>query len=118
MLKGPSPGEPSPPRMQVPTHLMVQDSAFLDLGRWILGLVQSLDESCWGMLDSVSASCGASMAMAEAEAITAAANSPAVVVAILLLFGRHWQLVFFLLVLVHARLQKPGFWISIVFLNI
>jgi len=41
-------------------------------------------ESCWGMLDSVSASWGASMAAAEAEAITtAAANKPVVVVAML-----------------------------------
>lgn len=35
-FKGPSPGEPAPPRMHVPTHLIVHDSAFLDLGRWIL----------------------------------------------------------------------------------
>lgn len=35
-LRGPSPGEPAPPRMHVPTHFAVHDSAFLDLGRWIL----------------------------------------------------------------------------------
>lgn len=35
-LNGPSPGEPAPPLMHVVTHLTVHDSAFLDLGRWIL----------------------------------------------------------------------------------
>ena len=77
MLKGPSPGEPSPPLMQVVRHLTVHDSAFLDLGRWILGFLQSLadahsPESVWGMLDSVSESWGTSAAPA-AEIITAAA---------------------------------------------
>lgn len=58
MFRGPSPGDPSPPRMQVPTHLIVHDSAFLDFGRWILAFLQSLGcahspESVCGMLDSV-----------------------------------------------------------------
>lgn len=61
ILKGPSPGEPSPPLMQVATHLIVHVSAFLDFGRWILGFLQSLadehsPESVGGMLDSVSES--------------------------------------------------------------
>ena len=63
--------------MQVVTHLVVHDSAFLDFGRWILGFLQSLvdahcPESVWGMLDSVSESGGTSAAPA-AETITAAA---------------------------------------------
>ena len=36
MLRGPSPGAPPPPLMQVPTHLRVHDSAFAELGFWIL----------------------------------------------------------------------------------
>lgn len=61
MLRG-----PSSPRMQVLTHLMVQDSAFLDLGLWILPFfLQSpwpcCDEHCppdsvCGMFDRVSSS--------------------------------------------------------------
>jgi len=31
-LRGPSPGAPPPPRMQVPTHLVVHCSALADLG--------------------------------------------------------------------------------------
>lgn len=71
MLSGPSPGDPSPPRMQVLTHLVVQDSAFLDLGRWILGFLQSFrvghspDSSC-GMFDSVSESDSRSCSAREA----------------------------------------------------
>lgn len=36
-LRGPSPGEPAPPLIQVTTHFIVHDSAFRDLGFWILG---------------------------------------------------------------------------------
>ena len=77
-LKGPSPGEPSPPRMQVVTHFIVHDSAFLDFGFCILvflqslGNVHSLDNVC-GMLDRVSASSAAAT-----EAITAAVVSKVV----------------------------------------
>lgn len=35
-LRGPSPGAPAPPRMQVDTHLRVHDSAFADFGLCIL----------------------------------------------------------------------------------
>lgn len=77
ILRGPSPGEPTPPLMQVARHLVVHDSAFLDFGRWILGFLQSLEdahspESVWGMLDRVSESWGTSAAPA-AETIRAAA---------------------------------------------
>ncbi|OMO73895.1 hypothetical protein COLO4_26807 [Corchorus olitorius] len=79
---GPSPGEPSPPLIQVVTHLLVHVSAFLDLGRWILAFLQSLDdgdaqspERVSGMLLNVSESWGTSAApaTAEPETITAAA---------------------------------------------
>ena len=62
------------------THLIVQDSAFLDLGLCILAFLQSLGkahspESVCGILDKVSESWGASIAPtpAAAEVITAAA---------------------------------------------
>ena len=83
MLRGPSPGEPSPPRMQVVTHLMVQDSAFLDLGRWILAFLQSCTDghspdSVCGMLDSVSgASIAPDLHAHAVENIIAAATNPA-----------------------------------------
>jgi hypothetical protein len=99
-LSGPSPGEPSPPRIQVVTHLIVHDSAFLDLGRWILAFLQSLGDtdahsppdSVCGMFDrvSVSACCcccwGASiLAPAAAEAKTAPAANKLVMVMLNLL---------------------------------
>lgn len=77
-LKGPSPGEPSPPLMQVVTHLIVHDSAFLDFGFCILAFLQSLGnvhspDKVWGMLDRVSGSSAAAT-----EAITAAVVSKVV----------------------------------------
>lgn len=43
-MKGPSPGEPAPPRMHVVTHLPTHFSAFLDFGRWILACFLSSPE--------------------------------------------------------------------------
>lgn len=86
ILRGPSPGDPKPPLMQVLTHLTVQVSAFLDLGRWIRGFLQSSlpetelhspDKVC-GTLDSVSLSAPASAATADNTAADAAAATAAV----------------------------------------
>ncbi|KAL0334288.1 UNVERIFIED_CONTAM: hypothetical protein Sangu_1585000 [Sesamum angustifolium] len=80
MFKGPSPGEPYPPKMQVLTHFLVQVSAFLDLGRWILYLflqsfcsgVHTLDNVC-GIFESVSSGCfGAATSIAPADNTNAA----------------------------------------------
>ncbi|GMH06671.1 hypothetical protein Nepgr_008511 [Nepenthes gracilis] len=73
-FRGPSPGDPSPPRMQVVTHLMVHASDFLDLGRWILGFLQSSaaahsPDSRGGMFDRVSS-------VAAVDSTAAAASSP------------------------------------------
>ena len=55
ILSGPS---PSPPRMQVLTHLTVHFSAFLDLGRCILCFLLSSPDNICGTFDRVSPSCG------------------------------------------------------------
>lgn len=123
-LRGPSPGEPSPPRIQVVTHLIVHDSAFLDLGRWILAFLQSLGDtdahsppdSVCGMFDrvSVSACCcccwGASiLAPAAAEAKTAPAANKLVMVMLNLLLPLVRQpvllLILLLLLTAPARIQ-------------
>lgn len=124
-LRGPSPGEPSPPRIQVVTHLIVHDSAFLDLGRWILAFLQSLGDtdahsppdSVCGMFDrvSVSACCccccwGASiLAPAAAEAKTAPAANKLVRVMLNLLLPLVRQpvllLILLLLLTAPARIQ-------------
>lgn len=117
-LKGPSPGEPSPPLIQVVTHLIVQDSAFLDFGFWIRAFLQSLGkmhspDSVCGMLARVSPCSGASIARptvaAEANTV-AAATKPAVATMHLLLALASWQvllmmmpLVFLVLVLILLR---------------
>lgn len=75
--------------MQVVTHLLVQVSAFLDLGLWILYLflqscsgVHTLDNVC-GMLDSVSSGCdGAATSMAPADNTNAVAAAAATATAI------------------------------------
>ncbi|KAK1378004.1 hypothetical protein POM88_024748 [Heracleum sosnowskyi] len=88
-FKGPSPGEPSPPRMQVATHFLVQDSAFLDLGF-------SFDP----------------MTDISIEAAAAVATKPIVIARLLL--PTAFATTFFLLVLLsnlHLTLHTPWFFI-------